>query len=180
MANALTLFRLILVPVFFGLLVWSNPYAGKAAFVIFGLAAITDLFDGFIARRFNQVSEFGRLVDPVADRALIVTAIIGLYLRDVIPAWALAALLVRDGTMVLGYWLANELDKPLVKVNQLGRITNFYLMFTIFLLLFHLSFLSWAGFVWAFYLGVVLYLTSGLVYIVQEVTLLKKPAKEAA
>ncbi len=177
MANALTVFRLILVPVFFGLLVWSNPYADKAAFFIFGIAASTDLFDGFIARRFKQVTEFGRLIDPLADRALIITAIIALFLRDVIPPWALALLLVRDGTMVLGYWLAKELDKPLVPVTQLGRVTNFYLMVTIFLMLFNLGFVHWPLFVWAFYLGVVLYMASGLVYIIQEASLLNKAAR---
>ncbi len=178
MANALTVFRLISVPVFFGLLAWSNPCADKAAFVIFGIAAGTDFLDGYIARRFKQVSEFGRLVDPLADRALIIAAIIGLYMRGVIPPWALAALLIRDGTMVLGYWLAKELDKPLVPVSQLGRVTNFYLMATIFLLLFHLSLFPWDFFLWAFYLGVVLYMVSGLVYIIQEAILLNRTAKE--
>jgi CDP-diacylglycerol--glycerol-3-phosphate 3-phosphatidyltransferase len=178
MANALTIVRLILVPVFFCLLVWSNPYGDKVAFVVFGAAAITDLFDGFIARRFKQVSEFGRLLDPIADRALIVAAIIGLYLRHTIPTWSLVALITRDGIMVLGYWLAKELNKPLVKVNQLGRVTNFYLMVTIFMLLFRLSFESWDIWLWAFYLGVVLYMVSGLVYIIQETRLLNKPAKE--
>lgn len=180
MANALTVFRLILVPVFLGLLVWSNPYADKAAFVVFGVAAITDLFDGYIARRFKQVTEFGRLIDPFADRLLIITAIIGLFMRNVIPLWALAALFARDGTMVLGYWMAKELNKPLTPVNQLGRVTNFYLMVTIFLLLFNLSFGPWVIFIWAFYLGVVLYMVSGLVYIVQEVSLLRKPARRAS
>jgi CDP-diacylglycerol--glycerol-3-phosphate 3-phosphatidyltransferase len=179
MANALTIIRLILVPVFFGLLVWANPYANKVAFVVFGVAAITDLFDGFLARRFKQVSEFGRLLDPIADRALIIAAIIGLYLRHAIPTWALVALITRDGIMVLGYWLAQELNKPLVKVNQLGRVTNFYLMVTIFMLLFRQSFESWDIFLWAFYLGVVLYMASGIVYIIQETRLLNKQVKEA-
>ncbi|MFA5867612.1 MAG: CDP-diacylglycerol--glycerol-3-phosphate 3-phosphatidyltransferase [Actinomycetota bacterium] len=178
MANTLTVFRLISVPVFFGLLAWSNPSADKVAFAVFGIAAITDLFDGYIARRFKQVTEFGRLVDPLADRALIVTAIVALFMRGVIPTWALAALLLRDGMMVLGYWLTKELNKPLVPVNQMGRVSNFYLMVTIFLLLFHLSFNPLLLFVWAFYLGVVLYMVSGLVYIIQEATLLNKTAKE--
>jgi CDP-diacylglycerol--glycerol-3-phosphate 3-phosphatidyltransferase len=178
MANALTVLRLILVPVFLGLLVWTNPYADKAALVVFGAAAVTDLLDGYVARRFKQITEFGRLVDPIADRALIITAILGLFIRDVIPVWALVALLARDGTMIFGYWLAKELDKPLVPVSQLGRVTNFYLMLAIFFLLFYLSLWPSAVFLWAFYLGVILYMASGLVYIVQEVSLLKNTAEE--
>lgn len=180
MANALTVFRLIMVPVFFGLIMWANPAADKAALVVFAAAAITDLFDGYIARRFKQVTEFGRLVDPIADRALIAAAIIGLFFRNSIPPLAFACLLARDGTMVLGYWLAKELDKPLVKVNLFGRITNFYLMSAIVLLLFGLTVKNVPIFAWAFYLGVVLYMASGLVYIVQEVMVLTRPPKENA
>lgn len=93
--------------------------------------------------------------------------------------WSLVSLAVRDMTMMFGYWLGKELGKPLVPVNLFGRVTNFYLMGSIFMLLFQTAFVSWPIFIWLFYLGVILYLTSGLVYIVQEAQLLNKPAKEA-
>ena len=180
MANVITCFRLTLIPVFFLLLVWPHASAEKAAFFVFGIAALSDLVDGYVARKISGVTEFGRLVDPFADRALILAGIIGLFAKGEIPTWALAALLGRDSVMVLGYALGVYLKKPLVKVNQFGRVTNFYLMAAIVLLLFSVAFLKLPIYSWLFYLGVVLYLTSGLVYIVQEISLLTGTVEETA
>ena len=180
MANAITCFRLLLVPIFFVLLVWPAAGAEKAAFIVFAVAALSDLIDGYVARTVSGVSEFGRLADPFADRALIFAGIIGLFLKGAIPAWTLAALVGRDTVMVVGYALGIYLKKPLVRVNQFGRVTSFYLMATIVLLLFSVAFLQLPIYSWLFYLGVVLYLTSGLVYIVQEISLLNKPTEGTA
>ncbi len=178
MANVITCFRLTLIPIFFVLLVWPGGHSEAAAFFLFAVAALSDLVDGYVARRFSGVTEFGRLADPFADRALIFAAIIGLFIKGAIPAWALAALAGRDAIMVLGYMLGIYLKKPLVRVNQFGRVTNFYLMAAIVLLLFSVAFLDLPVFSWLFYIGVVLYLTSGLVYIVQEVSLLTEAVEE--
>jgi CDP-diacylglycerol--glycerol-3-phosphate 3-phosphatidyltransferase len=177
MANALTVFRLIMAPVFLGLIMWANPAADQAALIVFAAAAVTDLFDGYVARRFHQVTEAGKLIDPIADRALIAAAVIGLFYRGSIPPVAFVCLIARDGIMALGFWLGRKLDKPLVRVNLFGKITNFYLMSTIVALLFGLAVVPSSFFAWAFYLGVVLYLASALVYIVQEVMVLRNAAK---
>ncbi len=178
MANVITCFRLTLIPIFFILLVWPGANAEPAAFFLFAVAALSDLLDGFVARRFSGVTEFGRLADPFADRALIFAGLIGLFIRGAIPAWALAALVGRDSVMVLGYAVGVYLKKPLVRVNQFGRVTNFYLMAAIVLLLFSVAYLHLPIYSWLFYIGVVLYVTSGLVYIGQEISLLTEAVEE--
>ena len=81
--NALTMARLVLVPIFV-ILALQNAWAPRwAAFVVFALAAITDRFDGQLARSWNQITDFGRIVDPIADKALTlcITAMRGFFLR---------------------------------------------------------------------------------------------------
>ena len=178
MANALTLFRLILVPVFMALLVWPGLDAARPALFVFLLAALTDFVDGYVARHMGRVTTFGRIVDPVADRMLIVAGVVGLFIHGDIPAWSIALLLTREGSMLAGYGLAVRFNKPVVKINLFGRFTNFYLMGSITLLLFGRAYAPSPIYLWLFYLGVVLYVTSGLVYIIREVQLAFGSVKE--
>lgn len=178
MANVITVGRLILVPVFFALLVWPGLGGERAAFIVFAMAALSDLVDGPIARHISGVSVFGRRVDPIADRALIIAAIIGLYVHGSIPMWALFAVVGRDIVMGGGILVATALNKPVIPVTLYGKATNFFLMGTIVLMLFDVAFLAMPIYVWLFDLGVILYLTSGLLYIIQEVTLAYGSAKE--
>ncbi|HEB12742.1 MAG TPA: CDP-alcohol phosphatidyltransferase family protein, partial [Actinobacteria bacterium] len=77
MANALTFCRLLLIPVVFKLILQDSPLA----VLVFGIAALTDLFDGYLARRTNKVTELGRLLDPFVDRLLIAGVVIALVLK---------------------------------------------------------------------------------------------------
>ncbi len=178
MANTLTLFRLILVPVFLALLIWPGLDAARAALFVFLLASLTDFVDGYVARHMGRVTTFGKIIDPVADRMLIIAGVVGLFIHGDIPAWSVVLLLAREGTMFAGYGLAIKLRKPVVKINLFGRFTNFYLMGSITLLLFGRAFAPSLIYLWLFYLGVVLYVTSGLVYIIREVQLAFGPTKE--
>jgi len=98
-ANALTMLRVLLVPVFGAFLVASGlTDAGwrVAATVAFAVASITDYVDGWIARRHNLVTSFGKVADPIADKALIGTALVLLSAHDVVPWWVTALILVRE------------------------------------------------------------------------------------
>ncbi|MCB0911654.1 MAG: CDP-diacylglycerol--glycerol-3-phosphate 3-phosphatidyltransferase [Propionibacteriaceae bacterium] len=96
--NALTVLRLILVPVFLVLLFWHpEEFAWRlAATVAFGVAILTDLFDGKIARRYNLVSDFGKIWDPIADKALTGAAFISLSILGELPWWITIIILVRE------------------------------------------------------------------------------------
>ena len=102
-ANILTSVRLVLVPVF-GLLlikVPNSPSMAYGAAAVFGLAAATDFVDGFIARRYNLVTNFGKIADPIADKALIGTGLVLLSAQDVIPTWITALILFRELAITL-------------------------------------------------------------------------------
>ncbi|MDP9092774.1 MAG: CDP-diacylglycerol--glycerol-3-phosphate 3-phosphatidyltransferase [Actinomycetota bacterium] len=108
-ANALTVFRLLLVPVFIVVLFHDGGHLTSWriwAWVVFALASITDRLDGEIARKRGLVTEFGKLADPIADKALVGAALIGLSaLRD-LPWWVTGVVLVREvGVTLLRFWV---------------------------------------------------------------------------
>jgi CDP-diacylglycerol--glycerol-3-phosphate 3-phosphatidyltransferase len=103
-ANGLTMLRLLLVPVFGALLFHGNGHETSwriAAFVVFAIAAVTDRIDGELARRRHLITEFGKLADPIADKALIGTALVGLSLLDELPWWVTVVILVREIAVTL-------------------------------------------------------------------------------
>ncbi len=107
--NALTVLRLAVVPVFAVLLLSDGGMDDTRriwATVFFGAAIITDRYDGLIARRTGQVTEFGKLADPIADKALTGTALIALSVLGLLPWWVTLAILVREvGVTLLRFWV---------------------------------------------------------------------------
>ncbi len=107
--NALTVLRLAVVPVFAVLLLTDGGTdEGQRywATLVFALAIITDRYDGLIARRTGQVTEFGKLADPIADKALTGTALVGLSVLELLPWWVTLAILSREvGVTLLRFWV---------------------------------------------------------------------------
>jgi CDP-diacylglycerol---glycerol-3-phosphate 3-phosphatidyltransferase len=108
-ANALTALRLVLVPVFVALVVASqmtHPGWRIAACLTFAIASMTDLVDGWIARRFALVTSFGKVADPIADKALTGTALVLLSSYDRVPWWVTAVILAREfGVTFMRFWV---------------------------------------------------------------------------
>jgi CDP-diacylglycerol--glycerol-3-phosphate 3-phosphatidyltransferase len=108
-ANGLTVFRLALVPVFLVVLFWGTGHETGwriAAWAVFAVASITDRFDGDIARRRGLVTEFGKLADPIADKALIGAALVGLSALGELWWWVTIVVLVREiGVTLLRFWV---------------------------------------------------------------------------
>lgn len=92
-ANKITLFRVALIPVFLLL-----AYAGKqyAALAVFVLASLSDMLDGYIARHYNQITNFGKFMDPLADKVLVMAAMCFFVEQGRMPGWALALVLLRE------------------------------------------------------------------------------------
>lgn len=107
LANVLTGVRMVLVPVFLVLLFVGDGHETFwriAAFTVFTVAVITDRFDGALARSYGMVTEFGTLADPIADKALIGAALIGLSMLGDLPWWITAIVLLREiGITVLRF-----------------------------------------------------------------------------
>ncbi len=86
-ANKLTLLRVILIPVFLIVLYWGFPGASWVALAIFILASLTDMLDGYIARHYNQITNFGKFMDPMTDKMLAMTAKYWFVQNGAIAAW---------------------------------------------------------------------------------------------
>ena len=95
-ANKLTLLRVILIPVY--LIIWHLDFAYNniVALIIFILASVTDFIDGYVARHYNQVTDFGKFMDPLADKCLVTAAMLWFVEVGQMPAWALLIVIVRE------------------------------------------------------------------------------------
>ena len=100
--NALTLARVVLIPVFVALLLGADGGRSWPAAIVFGVAAITDQVDGWLARRWRVESEFGKVADPLADRLMIDAAVILLWHAGRLP-WVALAIPARDLVLIAGY-----------------------------------------------------------------------------
>ena len=96
LANKLTLLRIILVPVFMVFLLNKISYGEYLAAGVFILAALTDSLDGYIARKHNQVTKLGKLMDPIADKLLVTAALISLVQMDKLSAWIAMVIIARS------------------------------------------------------------------------------------
>ena len=124
LANVLTGMRLVLVPIFLCALFVGNGHETVArivAFVIFAVACITDRFDGLLARNYGMATEFGAFVDPIADKALIGSALIGLSMLGDLPWWVTVVILTREVGVTLLRLIG---DSPRGHPGQLGRQTQ--------------------------------------------------------
>jgi CDP-diacylglycerol--glycerol-3-phosphate 3-phosphatidyltransferase len=100
--NALTVFRLLLIPVFVAVLLASDGGHSWPAAIVFGVAGVTDQVDGFLARRWHVESSFGKVADPLADRLMIDAAVILLWHADRLP-WVALVIAARDVALIAGY-----------------------------------------------------------------------------
>jgi CDP-diacylglycerol--glycerol-3-phosphate 3-phosphatidyltransferase len=127
-ANLLTMIRLALVPGFVLLLVHGDghdPAWRSFAWAAFGVAMITDLFDGELARRYGLVTDFGKIADPIADKAIMGAALIGLSGLGDLPWWVTAAILVRElGITLLRFWVIRHGVIPASRGGKLKTLTQ--------------------------------------------------------
>jgi cardiolipin synthase len=128
--NLFTLIRLCCIPLFLYLLFGRDNIAG-AAFLLGGLGA-TDWVDGWLARHFNQVSEFGKIFDPTADRLMFIVALTGILVKGIAPIWVFWLILLRElifGGTVAVCTVVFKMDR--FDVTWWGKMATFLLMFAI-------------------------------------------------
>lgn len=105
--NILTIFRILLTPLFIICLFYPNAYSRLWALVIFIVASVTDAFDGHYARKYNQVTRHGKFLDPLADKILVSSAFISFAIMDLVPYWMVVLIIFRD-LFVTGLRMAME------------------------------------------------------------------------
>lgn len=174
--NALSVVRLVLIPVFLWLL-GSAQYGW--ALVVIVVSSLTDFVDGFVARRFNQVSRVGQVLDPAVDRLFIFSTLIGLAWQGFLPWWLVIVIVLRDiGILALGPVLATHGYGPL-PVHHLGKVATFSLLFALPTLVLGAAFpvvaavsdpVGWALALW----GAFLYWWAGALYLRETVRLVRR------
>lgn len=121
--NLLTIFRLF-VTSFFILAIHYGEF--RIALWLFVVQAITDLLDGFLARVLGEKTSLGALLDPLADKAMLVSSFIVLYLKDIVPLWVTSVVLMRDLILTLGYLILCKLFRNIeILPSALGKLTTF-------------------------------------------------------
>lgn len=175
--NVLSFIRLALVPVFLWLIVQGHDVAALLVLVV---SSATDFLDGYLARRLNQITRLGQLLDPAADRLYIFAALIGLAWRDLVPWWIVLVVVGRDVFLLgLGVVLANFGFGPL-PVHQLGKVATFCLFYALPMIMLGEAFpavawwsqpLGWAFGLW----GAFLYWWAGIIYAIETARVIRLP-----
>jgi len=120
-ANKLTMLRVLLIPVFLVLLYLDFPYNNYFALAVFIIASATDGVDGFIARRHNQITDFGKFMDPLADKILTFAAMIWFVEVGLMPAWLVLVVVVRE-FFVTGIRLVAVAKNRVIAASMSGKI----------------------------------------------------------
>ncbi|MBK1695297.1 CDP-diacylglycerol--glycerol-3-phosphate 3-phosphatidyltransferase [Chromatium weissei] len=153
--NILTLLRIVLIPVFVVVFYIEAPWTSYAAAAVFGIAALTDWLDGYLARRWSQTSPLGAFLDPVADKLMVAVALVVLLQADprILLALPVMVIIGREITVsALREWMAEVGARATVAVSQLGKIKTTVQMISITVLILRDSLLG----VWIYPLGLLL------------------------
>jgi cardiolipin synthase (CMP-forming) len=175
--NLLSLLRLAGVPLFLWLVLVRK--ADGWALAVLMISGVTDYVDGLLARRWNQITRFGQLLDPLADRLYILAVLVGLTVRDIIPLWLAAVLVGRDLVLIVCYPSLRRHGYGVLPVNYVGKAATFNLLYAFPLLLLGegsgsvatlAQIFGWAFAIW----GTGLYWWAGVLYVVQTRQLVRE------
>lgn len=133
-ANKLTMCRVVMIPVFIVLLYWNFTGHLLAALVVFILASVTDFIDGYVARHHNQVTDFGKFMDPLADKLLVMSAMAWFVEAGWMPAWAFFIVIARE-LAVTGLRLVAVEQGRVIAAGKSGKVKTASTMVCICLLL---------------------------------------------
>jgi cardiolipin synthase len=182
--NILSMARLVGVPVFLWLILWptfGGPNCDGWALLVLALSGVSDYLDGKLARRWNQISSLGRILDPAADRLYVLSTLVGLTWREVLPWWLTGVLVARELMLGVAVLVLRKHGYGPPQVNFLGKAATFNLMYAFPLLLLSEG-NGWlhtvaAIFGWAFAgWGTTLYWWAGILYVVQVRRLVRADA----
>ncbi len=176
--NKLTILRMCMIPFFLVfLMVPGIPYGNWIAVVIFILASLTDMFDGKIARKYNLITDFGKFMDPLADKLLVCSAMIALIELDRIPAWVVIIIIARE-FIISGFRLVAADNGVVIAAGWWGKVKTVVQMVMIIILIcnFEGDFFFVLGQI-GIYLSLVLTVVSLIDYLVRNKEVLTKGSK---
>lgn len=132
--NQLTVLRIILTPVFLFLFLTGQPALIQISYVVFLVAAITDWYDGWLARKFNYITDWGKFMDPLADKILTSAAFIGFVIVGILPLWMVLIIIIRD-LLITFLRIYAEYRKVLFTTTRTAQLKTFLQLFFLYYLL---------------------------------------------
>ncbi|MFA7229510.1 MAG: CDP-diacylglycerol--glycerol-3-phosphate 3-phosphatidyltransferase, partial [Melioribacteraceae bacterium] len=132
--NQLTVLRIILTPVFLILFLSEEPLMKQLAYLVFIIAAITDWYDGWLARKFNYITEWGKFMDPLADKILTSTAFYAFVMIGILQLWMVLIIIIRDILITLLRIFADH-RKVSFSTTRTAQVKTFLQMFFLYYLL---------------------------------------------
>ena len=139
--NVLTVGRILVTPLFIILLFYDHPYAKSWALFIFVAAMLTDIFDGYYARKYNLVTDYGRLLDPLADKIMVLSALISFAVMNVIPYWMVSLIIFRD-VFITGLRMAMSSKNKTMVTSKIAKRKTLSQVLIIIFILFNIGFNS--------------------------------------
>jgi CDP-diacylglycerol--glycerol-3-phosphate 3-phosphatidyltransferase len=167
--NKLTIARMAMVPLFMIALLMNTPASRIIATVIFALASLTDMLDGQIARKYNMVTNFGKLMDPLADKVLTAAAMICLVELGDLAAWIAVVIIFRE-YLITGLRSVAASENIVVAANIWGKVKTVCQMIALMLLMVKPQVVALCGIdlgLWIMYVAVALTIYSGLDYVLK-------------
>jgi len=161
-ANFLTTSRIILLPIFLITFFSSIKYNLLFAGIVFGISALTDLFDGYVARKYNQVTDLGRMLDPLADKLTLITVFIALAIKKYMPYYLVIIIFIREFIILVGSIFAYFNDDAIINPSKFGKTATFLLYVAAFSYILQLPILSMV-----IYIAVPLTIISGVNYCIK-------------
>ncbi|MBE7029927.1 MAG: CDP-alcohol phosphatidyltransferase family protein [Ruminococcaceae bacterium] len=125
--NILTVIRFVCIPCFIGVFFSDLPDAGLISLCIFLFAMALDVADGFIARKFDMITDLGKAMDPVADKLLVISVVTCLVMDGRIPLWFLLFVIGKELLMMLGWLILYRGRKVVVPANIFGKLATFFM-----------------------------------------------------
>ncbi|AHM56605.1 CDP-diacylglycerol--glycerol-3-phosphate 3-phosphatidyltransferase PgsA [Peptoclostridium acidaminophilum DSM 3953] len=159
LANKLTIFRMALVPVFMLIMLADFKYSLYAAALIFALASFTDFLDGYIARKYNMITNFGKLMDPLADKVLVSAALITMVETGMLSSWIPVIIISREFTISIIRAIAAS-SGVVIAASKWGKLKTISQIAAILLML-----LGVPGGIYVMWLAAILTVYSGYDYI---------------
>jgi len=187
--NMITLFRILLTPLFLYFLLSDGQYYMLFALIVFIVASVSDGVDGHVARKHGFVSEFGKFADPLADKILIISSFIALIFLDIIPLWMVIIVVLRDVTVTAIRMIMIKRGNSIVTANIAKAKTVFQIVFIYIVISFKMllqlpfmkflyptiNFLESNNFYWILMLITTIFtLYTGILYLLDNKSIFKK------
>ncbi len=138
LANQITIIRILLIPIFMYFMYSNSDNSSYIALAIFIIASLTDFLDGYIARKYNMVTNLGKFLDPLADKILVISAMIMFVEKGLLPAWVVVVIVFREFT-ITGFRTIAASEKIVIEASMWGKWKTTFQMLMIIGLFFDLK-----------------------------------------